>query len=215
MNTIEYIIIEQCFWIWLCFSMFGNFDHACHAFSAAFKNFLPRIDDQSITVKPFSDGIDVFSFTGQRSDVGPSEYAPGHLCSLSHCDLKTFYVHWPAACSIMFHHFPMISHVILHLHNLNIMFPQTNLPKVTSQGAKPPQASVQVPMSFGVFPPPLTLLEHLYELGYQDMETWLQNHLEERLSALKNDQEMAAVKILVGWYIHRGGYPNNWGYPNS
>lgn len=86
----------------------------------AFKNFLPRIDDQSITVKPFSDGIDVFSFTGQRSDVGPSEY---------------------------------------------------------------------VPMSFGVFPPPLTLLEHLYELGYQDMETWLQNHLDERLSALKNDQE--------------------------
>ena len=45
-------------------------------------------------------------------------------------------------------------------------------------------------MSFGVFPPPLTLLEHLYELGYQDMETWLQSHLDERLSGLNNDQEM-------------------------
>ena len=45
--------------------------------TGAFKNFLPQIDQQSITVKPFSDGIDVFSFTGQRSDVGPSEYAPG------------------------------------------------------------------------------------------------------------------------------------------
>lgn len=86
----------------------------------AFKNFLPRIDDHSITVKPFSDGIDVLSFTGRRSDVGPSEY---------------------------------------------------------------------VPMSFGIFPPPVTLMEHLYELGYQDMESWLQNHLDERLSVLQNDQE--------------------------
>jgi hypothetical protein len=78
-----------------------------------------------------------------------------------------------------------------------ISFSPKGIPK---SPPKPPlrQAFAQVPMSFGVFPPPLTLLEHLYELGYQDMETWLQNHLDERLSALKNDQEMAAVRILVG-----------------
>ena len=85
----------------------------------AFKNFLPRIDESSITVKPFSDGADLFRLTGQKADVGPSEY---------------------------------------------------------------------VPMSFGVFPPPLTLLEHFYELGYRDMESWLEEHLEERMSNLQSDQ---------------------------
>ena len=78
----------------------------------AFRNFLPAIDEHSITVKPFCDGADVLHMTGKKADVGPSEY---------------------------------------------------------------------VPASFGVFPPPLTLLEHLYELGYQDMETWLDHHLEERM----------------------------------
>jgi hypothetical protein len=67
--------------------MFGNFELACNAFSGAVKNFLPRIDDEAITVRPCSDGIGVFSFTGQRSDVGPSEYAPGHLCSLRFEDM--------------------------------------------------------------------------------------------------------------------------------
>ena len=78
----------------------------------AFKNFLPTLDETSITVKPFCAGVDVLKLTGQRADVGPSEFVPG---------------------------------------------------------------------SFGVFPPPRTLLQHLYELGYRDTETWLQLHLEERL----------------------------------
>ncbi|CAK9062127.1 Patatin-like phospholipase domain-containing protein 4 (Protein GS2) [Durusdinium trenchii] len=86
----------------------------------AFKNFLPKIDEFSITVKPFSDGVDIFKVTGTKADVGPSEY---------------------------------------------------------------------VPMSFGIFPPPRTLLDHLYELGYRDMDSWLQSHLEERISHLNSDQE--------------------------
>ena len=111
--------------------MFGNFGLACNAFSGAFKNFLPRIDDQSITVKPFSDGIDVFSFTGQRSDVGPSEYAPGHLnIAIWRHVVKVDQRHFPSFS----HDFPMISHVILHLH---IIFPQTNLPK------SPPKPSLR------------------------------------------------------------------------
>lgn len=87
----------------------------------AFKNFLPRIDENSITVKPFSDGIDVFKLTGKRSDVGPSEY---------------------------------------------------------------------VPMSFGIFPAPVTFLEHLYELGYQDMKAWLQAHFEERAKDFETHQAL-------------------------
>ena len=51
-------------------------------------------------------------------------------------------------------------------------------------------------MSFGVFPPPLTLLEHLYELGYQDMETWLQNHLEERLGGLNSNEAWMARDLF-------------------
>lgn len=86
----------------------------------AFKNFLPKIDEFSITVKPFSDGVDIFKVTGTKADVGPSEY---------------------------------------------------------------------VPMSFGIFPPPRTLLDHLYELGYRDMDSWLQSHLEERISHLNSDQD--------------------------
>ena len=77
----------------------------------AFRNFLPAFDEHSITVKPFCAGVDMLGFTGDKADVGPSEY---------------------------------------------------------------------VPASFGVFPPPVAMLEHLYELGYQDMETWLDLHLEER-----------------------------------
>jgi len=69
-----------------------------------------------VTVKPFCAGTDFLRMTGQKADVGPSEY---------------------------------------------------------------------VPLSFGMFPPPLTLLEHLYELGYQDMETWLERHLDERLEQLR------------------------------
>lgn len=57
-------------------------------------------------------------------------------------------------------------------------------------------------MSFGVFPPPLTLLEHLYELGYQDMETWLQNHLEERLDGLNSNE--------AGWRIPTESEQWNW-----
>eukprot|EP00913_Durusdinium_trenchii_P005455 g5083.t1 len=42
----------------------------------AFKNFLPKIDEFSITVKPFSDGVDIFKVTGTKADVlkeGPLE----------------------------------------------------------------------------------------------------------------------------------------------
>ena len=57
-----------------------------------------------------------------------------HLGIYVHCDLKTCCENWPAAFSIMFHHFPMISHVILHLH---IIFPQRN-PKITSKATSSP-----------------------------------------------------------------------------
>lgn len=89
----------------------------------AFKNFLPTLDENSITVKPFCAGVDVLKLTGQRADIGPSEFVPG---------------------------------------------------------------------SFGVFPPPRTLLQHLYELGYRDTETWLQLHLEERLRDVAKTAEEEA-----------------------
>ncbi|CAE7903762.1 PNPLA2 [Symbiodinium necroappetens] len=89
----------------------------------AFKNFLPTLDENSITVKPFCAGVDVLKLTGQRADIGPSEFVPG---------------------------------------------------------------------SFGVFPPPPTLLQHLYELGYRDTETWLQLHLEERLRDVAKTAEAEA-----------------------
>ena len=89
----------------------------------AFKNFLPAIDEHSITVKPFCAGMDVLHLTGHRADVGPSEY---------------------------------------------------------------------VPASFGIFPPPVTLLEHLYELGYQDMETWLHRHLHDRTRQVATAAEQQA-----------------------
>ncbi|CAJ1333172.1 unnamed protein product [Effrenium voratum] len=92
----------------------------------AFKNCLPVVDAHSISVKPFCAGIDVFKVTGERADVGPSEY---------------------------------------------------------------------VPMSFCVFPPPRTMLEHLYELGYQDMETWLERHLEERLQSLDSQAAQASPDL--------------------
>ena len=92
----------------------------------AFKNFLPTLDENSITVKPFCAGVDVLKLTGQRADIGPSEFVPG---------------------------------------------------------------------SFGVFPPPRTLLQHLYELGYRDTETWLQLHLEERLRDIAKTAEEEAVGV--------------------
>lgn len=204
--------------------------------TGAFKNFLPRIDDQSITVKPFSDGIDVFSFTGQRSDVGPSEYAPGHLCSLSHCDLKTFYVHWPAAFAIIFHHFPMvshhfpmISHVILHLHNLHIIFPQTNLPNRLQshlQVVSLPKLPWRLLPSLRPGPDVLRSFSSTPDVAGASLWVGLSGHgdlatespggtsqcLEERPGDGCGED---AVRILVGWYIHRGGYPNNWGYSNT
>eukprot|EP00929_Paragymnodinium_shiwhaense_P007892 TRINITY_DN111814_c0_g1_i1.p1 TRINITY_DN111814_c0_g1~~TRINITY_DN111814_c0_g1_i1.p1 ORF type:complete len:642 (+),score=95.73 TRINITY_DN111814_c0_g1_i1:86-2011(+) len=82
----------------------------------AFSNFLPAIDKNSITVKPFTaEGLDVLGLTGRRPDVGPTEY---------------------------------------------------------------------VPSSFGGFPPAETMLDHLYELGYRDMEAWLDQFLEERVQKI-------------------------------
>eukprot|EP00933_Yihiella_yeosuensis_P005980 TRINITY_DN11059_c4_g1_i1.p1 TRINITY_DN11059_c4_g1~~TRINITY_DN11059_c4_g1_i1.p1 ORF type:complete len:447 (-),score=78.76 TRINITY_DN11059_c4_g1_i1:147-1319(-) len=85
-----------------------------------FKNMMPEIDRNSITVKPFCDGIDIFSLTGRRADIGPSEYVTGAMC---------------------------------------------------------------------FFPAPEPLLRHLYELGYQDAQQWLDSNLDERVADLKKTAE--------------------------
>ncbi|CAE7838862.1 PNPLA4 [Symbiodinium sp. CCMP2592] len=69
----------------------------------AFKNFLPTLDETSITVKPFCAGVDVLKLTGQRADIGPSEFVPGsfgvfppsqtllrHLYELGYRDTETW-----------------------------------------------------------------------------------------------------------------------------
>jgi len=42
-----------------------------------------------------------------------------------------------------------------------------------------------VPINYAVYPPNGAMLEHLFELGYRDMEAWLDAHLEERVAQIK------------------------------
>lgn len=77
---------------------------------------LPLIDENTITLKPFTDGFDFAHFTGATPDIAPSEF---------------------------------------------------------------------VPINYAVYPPNAATLEHLFELGYRDMEAWLDAHLEERVAQIK------------------------------
>lgn len=42
-----------------------------------------------------------------------------------------------------------------------------------------------VPSNYGVFPPAPWVFDHMYELGYQDMSAWLENHLHERVAEMQ------------------------------
>jgi len=44
-----------------------------------------------------------------------------------------------------------------------------------------------VPDTSAMFPPSVPMLQHLYELGYQDMENWIENELAGRLEAISAD----------------------------
>ncbi|CAE8635660.1 unnamed protein product [Polarella glacialis] len=50
-----------------------------------------------------------------------------------------------------------------------------------------------VPGSLGAYPPPATMLHHLYEMGYQDMEAWIETHLDEHIAKLKVSMEKDGV----------------------
>jgi hypothetical protein len=52
-----------------------------------------------------------------------------------------------------------------------------------------------VPESSAMFPPSVSMLQHLYELGYQDMENWIESELPGRLDAIESDP----VGAKVGW----------------
>jgi len=52
-----------------------------------------------------------------------------------------------------------------------------------------------IPESSAMFPPSVSMLQHLYELGYQDMENWIENELSSRLDAIESDP----VGAQVGW----------------
>mmetsp|Transcript_1177 Transcript_1177/g.2607 ORF Transcript_1177/g.2607 Transcript_1177/m.2607 type:complete len:696 (-) Transcript_1177:129-2216(-) len=79
----------------------------------ALTDFMPRIDDNSVTVKSFSDGLNLAS---GRADVAPTEFVPG---------------------------------------------------------------------TWGLLPPAAATVDHLFELGYRDMEAWLDQHLAERLEKVQ------------------------------
>lgn len=50
-------------------------------------------------------------------------------------------------------------------------------------GVKPDIApSELVPVNWGVYPPDTATIDHLFELGYRDMEAWLDANLDERTS---------------------------------
>lgn len=85
-----------------------------------------------------------------------------------------------------------VSRFVGHLYVAKLTFVYRFGPAPFTLKSQLSNLPIQVPMSFGAFPPPLTLLEHLYELGYQDMETWLQNHLEERLDGLNSNEAWMA-----------------------
>jgi len=91
-----------------------------------FKNVMPTIDEHTIKVKPFCDGLHCGA-TGQAGDVRPTEY---------------------------------------------------------------------VPEAFALFPPPVHTLEHLYELGYQDMENWIENELAARLEEIDAEVDSNAQEEL-------------------
>mmetsp|Transcript_163232 Transcript_163232/g.523602 ORF Transcript_163232/g.523602 Transcript_163232/m.523602 type:complete len:465 (-) Transcript_163232:647-2041(-) len=85
-------------------------------------NNLPVIDENSVTLKPFTDGFDVMHFSGVTPDIAPSEF---------------------------------------------------------------------VPLSWGVLPPDEATLLHLFELGYRDMEAWVEAHLDERLGQIRASRGVA------------------------
>jgi len=76
----------------------------------AFTDFMPSIDEFTINIKPFSDGLNMFG--KGRAEIQPTEFIPGN---------------------------------------------------------------------YGVFPPSQETLDHLYELGYRDTESWINLHLEEHM----------------------------------
>lgn len=81
----------------------------------AVTQFLPVVDEHTISVKPFSDLFNMTTW-GKEADVTPSEF---------------------------------------------------------------------VPTPWGIMPPSLDDLDHLYELGYQDMELWLHENLDKRIEQIE------------------------------
>merc|ERR1712061_13683 len=45
-----------------------------------------------------------------------------------------------------------------------------------------------VPVAFGAKPHDAVSVDHLYELGYRDMESWLDTHLEEHIAKLRSSK---------------------------
>jgi len=102
-----------------------------------FTDFLPEIDANSVTVKPFCwEGLDLFSLSGKKADVGPTEF---------------------------------------------------------------------VPNTWGVYPPAVEMLDHLYELGYQDMEAWLDKFLEQRLQEVAASTQFHEDKPEVEFHCENDG----------
>lgn len=94
----------------------------------AFTDFMPEVDEFSVKVKPFSDGLNLFGKS--VPDVTPTEF---------------------------------------------------------------------VPLGYGFWPPDPTGLDHLYELGYRDMEAWLQEHLQQRLAKIRTSASPdVSLKPSVG-----------------
>lgn len=88
-------------------------DQAPLVADGAFADFLPEVDEWSVKLKPFSDGLNVL---GRRPpDVAPTEF---------------------------------------------------------------------VPPSYGIWPPDAATMDHLFELGYRDMEAWLDTNLESHLEKM-------------------------------
>lgn len=59
----------------------------------------------------------------------------------------------------------------------------------------------------GLFPPPTTMLQHLYELGYQDTQAWIESKLEDRLVQLAEAKvgEDLPTRSEVSWACANDG----------